>query len=562
MAKPAQSLRSACTLVLCVLIASLVAVPLLQILSSLGQPSGGTWQHLRETVLPRYLWNTMFLAIGVGFSTVVMGVGAAWLVTRYRFIGSWVFEWALLLPLAIPSYLLAYAATDVFQFSGPVQTSLRELFDWSRNDYWFPNARSLPGAIVILSVNLYPYVYLTSRAAFLEQSSCVREMSRTLGLGPWKSFFRVSLPMARPSIFIGVSLVVMETLSEFGAVDYCAVDTLATGIYRTWTSRGSLVAASQLSLCLLGAVGFLIAFESLSRRSLRFYSGDASPKGSKRIQLSFPKGLVAALFCGSPILAGFLLPVTLFAYKTWNHGDERAMEMLSELGKNSLILATVAASLAVLLGLYLSHVRRVRPSLPIRMASRVSGLGYAIPGGVIAMGVLGAILHFENGLNQVFESLFSWSPGFFFSGSIVVLIVAYQTRFLSVSLGVIQAGMTRIHPDLDSVSRTLGKSGFAILSKVHLPILKRTLLCAFMLVFVDVLKELPATLILRPFNFDTLAVRVYQLASDERLDEASTAAIAIIATGIIPVILLSRLMSRGQLIETPFRQTQGRRNYD
>ena len=215
---------------MCVLIASLVAVPLLQILSSLGQPSGGTWQHLRETVLPRYLWNTMFLAIGVGFSTMVMGVGAAWLVTRCRFIGSWVFEWALLLPLAIPSYLLAYAATDVFQFSGPVQTSLRELFDWSRNDYWFPNARSLPGAIVILSVNLYPYVYLTTRAAFLEQSSCVREMSRTLGLGPWKSFFRVSLPMARPSIFIGVSLVVMETLSEFGAVDYCAVDTLATGV--------------------------------------------------------------------------------------------------------------------------------------------------------------------------------------------------------------------------------------------------------------------------------------------------------------------------------------------
>ena len=214
---------------MCVLIACLVAIPLLQIISSIGQSSDGTWQHLQETVLPGYLWNTLLLALGVGLLTTILGVGTGWLVSNCRFPGSGVLEWALLLPLAIPSYLLAYATTDVLQFSGPVQTFLRATFDWSRADYWFPNVRSLSGAITILSVNLYPYIYLASRTAFLEQSACIREMSRTLGLGAWKSFFRVSLPMARPSIFIGLSLVIMETLSEFGAVDYCAVDTLGNG---------------------------------------------------------------------------------------------------------------------------------------------------------------------------------------------------------------------------------------------------------------------------------------------------------------------------------------------
>ena len=529
---------------MCVLIACLVAIPLLQIISSIGQSSDGTWQHLQETVLPGYLWTTLLLALGVGLLTTILGVGTGWLVSNCRFPGSGVLEWALLLPLAIPSYLLAYATTDVLQFSGPVQTFLRASFDWSRADYWFPNVRSLSGAITILSVNLYPYIYLASRTAFLEQSACIREMSRTLGLGAWKSFFRVSLPMARPSIFIGLSLVIMETLSEFGAVDYCAVDTLATGIYRTWTSRGSLIAASQLSLCLLGAVAFLIALESISRASLRFHSSDESNRVAARIPLSFFKAFAASIFCWLPILMGFLLPTLLFAHKTWFNGDKRAFEMLADLGTHSLILATIAAAVAVGVGVHVANARRSHPTALVRTSTRISSLGYAIPGGVIAMGVLGAILHIENGLNDVFESVFSWSPGFFFSGSILALLFAYQTRFLAVSLGVIQAGFTRVSPDLDAVSRTLGKSGIKILTQVHLPILKRTLLCAFMLVFVDVLKELPATLILRPFNFETLAVRIYQLASDERLDEASTAALAIIAAGIIPVIVLSRLMSQ------------------
>ena len=277
-----------------------------------------------------------------------------------------------------------------------------------------------------------------------------------------------------------------------------------------------------------------------------FYSSDETSRFTARTSLSFPKGLAASLFCWLPIVAGFLLPAILFAQKTWFNGDQRTMKMLADLGTHSLILATIAATLAVSLGVFVANACRTHPSAIVKITARISGLGYAIPGGVIAMGVLGAILHAENGLNDAFEFLFSWSPGFFFSGSILTLLFAYQTRFLAVSLGVIQAGLTRVSPDLDAVSRTLGKSGIKILTRVHLPILKRTLLCAFMLVFVDVLKELPATLILRPFNFETLAVRIYQLASDERLDEASTAAIAIIATGIIPVIVLSRLMSQGQ----------------
>ena len=528
------------------IISALVVVPLVDILLHIGRDSEGTWQHLTETVLTSYITNTLLLGCGVAIGTLAIGVPSAWVVTMCRFPGQPILQWALLLPLAIPTYLLAYAATDVLQFSGPIQTALRGTFDWTRDDYWFPNVRSLPGAIAILSLGLYPYVYLAARSAFLEQSLCVLEVSRTLGVGAWASFWRVAIPLARPSIVAGLSLALMETFAEFGAVDYCAVDTFATGIYRTWFSLNSITAAAQLSACLLAFILLLLLLESTSRRSARFHHTTNRYRKLNPFQLGKWTATLAVLGCSLPILIGFLMPTGLFLFKSWHHGDERATETFLELGRNSLILAGIAGILAMSLALLAAYSRRLQPVRVVQMATRVAGLGYAIPGGVIAIGLLGPLLWLEESLNDLTEQLFDWTPGFLLTGTIVGVLLGYQTRFLAVALNLIQAGMTRIRASLDDASTTLGAAPRRTLIRVHAPLLWGSMLCALLLVFVDALKELPVTLILRPFDFETLAVRVYQLASDERLDEASTGALAMIVAGLIPVIVLSQLMGRAR----------------
>jgi len=528
---------------LCLGIASLVALPLVSLATHIGKPSDGTWQHLAETVLWGYCVNTLLLAVGVGFGTLLMGVPTAWLVTMYRFPGSRAFAWMLLLPLAIPSYLLAYAATDVLQFSGPVQTWLRETFQWSRQDYWFPDVRTVPGAIAILSLCLYPYVYLAARTSFLEQSVCVLDAGRTLGAGPLRRFFRIGLPLARPSIIAGLALVLMETLAEFGAVDYCAVDTFATGIYRTWMSRGSLVAAAQLSLLLLAVIAVLLSMEHWARGSARYHQATSRRRALSPERLSLPLGIAASTACGVPIVLGFGLPVGVFITMTIRDGDARAVDLLWELTRNSMTVAMLSAMAAVCLGTLLAYGDRLSPTRVVGWATRVSKLGYAVPGGVIAIGILGVAWVIENQVNDFTQAYWGWSPGLFFSGTVGAVLLGYQSRFLSVSVGIIQSGLTRIRPSIDQAAQTLGKSRLTTLGRIHVPMLRSTLLCAGLLVMVDVLKELPATLILRPFNFDTLAVRVYQLASDERLSEASTGALVIILAGLIPVVILSRWMA-------------------
>ncbi len=527
-------------------IAALVVVPLADILLHIGQDSEGTWQHLTETVLTNYVSNTLLLGGGVAIGTLVIGVPAAWVVTMCRFPGHTIFRWALLLPLAIPTYLLAYAATDLLQFAGPIQTALRGTFNWTRNDYWFPNVRSLPGAIVILTLGLYPYVYLAARSAFLEQSLCVLEVSRTLGVGAWTSFWRVAMPLARPSIAAGLSLALMETFAEFGAVDYCAVDTFATGIYRTWFALGSITAAAQLSACLLAFILFLLLLESVSRRSARFHHTTNRYRQLSPFRLVKWTATLAVIGCALPILLGFVLPTCLFLFKSWHYGDERATETFLELGRNSVILAGIAGVLAMWLALLAAYSRRLQPHRIVQIATRVASLGYAIPGGVIAIGLLGPLLSVELGFNELCEHLFGWTPGFLFTGTILGVLVGYQTRFLAVALNLIQAGLTRIRTSLDDAATTLGASPRRTLVRVHAPLLRGSMLCALLLVFVDALKELPVTLILRPFDFETLAVRVYQLASDERLNEASTGGLAMIVAGLIPVIVLSQLMARAR----------------
>ncbi len=524
---------------LCWAITAVLLVPVLAILWSVTEDSDGVWQHLASTVLVGYVRNTSLLAVGVGAGTTIIGVATAWLVTYYSFPLVGVLRWALLLPLAIPTYLLAYALTDLFQFSGPVQGWLRATTGWTRQDYWFPEIRSLPGAIAILTLGLYPYVYLAARTGFVSQSTAMLDASRTLGVGPWGRFFRVALPLARPAIFAGLALVLMETLAEFGAVDYCAVDTFSTGIYRTWMSRGSLVAAAQLSACLLGVAGLLYAGEVLSRRSARYHHATQSAQSVAPTRLDGLSRPLATLLCGLPVLAGFLLPVGRFVLLTAQGGDRRAAELLVELGTNTALLASMAAALTVFTGFFLAFARREIKSRVTQVAVQGAGLGYAIPGGVIAIGILGPLWWLEDAILGQIEQHMAWTPGLFLSGTVIALLVGYQIRFLAIPLNVIGAGFAGIRPTIDDAARNLGVSRIGILRRIHMPLLRGSLLSAALLVFVDVIKELPATLILRPFNFDTLAVRVYHLASDERLAEASTCALAMVVAGLIPVVLLA-----------------------
>ncbi|MEL7059358.1 MAG: iron ABC transporter permease [Acidobacteriota bacterium] len=529
-------------------VTALVAMPLLVIAARVGADTGGLWSHLVATVLPGYLRNTLWLAFGVAATTCVLGVTTAWLVTLCRFPGHRVLRWALLLPLAIPSYLGAYAYTDLLQFAGPVQTWLRESLGWSAGDYLFPDIRSLGGAVAILSLALYPYVFLAARAAFLEQSVCMLEVSRTLGLGPVASFFRVALPLARPSIIAGLTLVLMETLAEFGAVQHCAVDTFATGIYRTFTlpDRHALTAAAQLSACLLLLIGLLLATEAVARRAARFHHTSTRYRRLPSWQLRGPSAAAAFVCCTLPVVLGFVVPAALFAQKTWRAGDARARDTFFEFGANSLFLGAISALAAVALATAVAFGRRLEPTPSNRLMARVAGIGYAVPGAVIAIGVLIPAIWLDVRLDRVLGGLFGREVGLLVTGTAAALLIGYQTRFLAVSLNLVQAGLTRLRPSVDHAARTLGASRLRMLARVHLPMLRSSLLAAGLLVFVDVVKELPATLILRPFDLDTLAVRVYRLASDERLDEASTGALAIIAIGLLPVIVLSHLLDRAR----------------
>ena len=530
------------------LVAALLSTPILILATQIGGDTEGVFAHLAATVLPRYLVNTLLLCLGVGFGSAFLGAGTAWLVTAFRFPGASLLRWALMLPLAIPAYLSAYALTDLLQFSGPVQHALREVTGWGPGDYYFPPIRSLGGAIWILSFGLYPYVYLAARAAFLEQSVAVLEVGRTLGAGGWQRLRRLALPLARPSIVAGLSLVLMETVAEFGAVEYCAVDTLATGIYRTWRVYG-LTPAAQLATFLLLFVLLLIALESASRRARRFYGLTTTRRTFTAQRLDGWRGWGAAALCALPVLLGFALPSVIFIRLTIAGGDARAASFW-RLGGNSLLLAAGACTLAVLLALIIAYGRRLHPNRWVRAAARVAGSGYAVPGGVIAIGLLIFVGALDRGALAIAGRLGLASTGPWLGGTVVALLLAYQTRFLALPLNMVGAGLTRIRPTIDDAARNLGAGPGRVLRAIHLPLLRGSLLGGMLLVFVDVIKELPATLILRPFDFDTLAVRVYQLASDERLAEASTGALAIILVGLVPVIWISRLIDGAPPVET------------
>jgi iron(III) transport system permease protein len=517
-------------------IAVLVGTPVVVVGLHVLTPSGDVWRHLVETVLAEYVVNSLWLMMGVGTGVAFGGVGVAWLVTMCRFPGARLLEWALLLPMAMPAYVVAYTYTGLLDYAGPVQAALRAVFGWgSARDYWFPEIRSLGGAVWVMVMVLYPYVYMLARAAFLEQSVCVLEASRTLGRSPWQAFRQVALPLARPAIAAGVALALMETLNDFGTVHYFAVDTFTTGIYRTWLGLGQPAVAAQLGAVLMIFVLVLLLVERLSRGAGRTHHTSSRWRTLPRFRLGPGAGILALVFCGLPILLGFAVPSLALAWWSWQSGAETLFTAdFLRLVRNSFVLAAAAAVTAVLVAVLLGYAQRLDPSWMNRGAVRLASLGYAVPGSVIAVGTL-MTLGVVNTLS-----------GVLLIGSVGALVYAYLVRFLAVSFNAVEASLGKVTASIEAASRTLGKGAWATLRLVHVPIIRGSLLSASLLVFVDVMKELPATLIMRPFNFDTLAVRTFSLASDERLADAAAPALAIVLVGLAPVILLSRAIARSR----------------
>jgi len=525
-------------------IALILALPVLTVIAFLFVPAGDVWEHLFQTVLQDYVVNSLVLMLGVAAGTGIIGVTTAWLVTLCRFPGRRIFEWALLLPLAMPAYIIAYTYTGMFDFAGPVQTLLRETTGWGYGDYWFPEIRSLGGAMAMLTLVLYPYVYLLARAAFLEQSVHALDAARMLGCGPWKSFFLVALPAARPAVIAGMTLAQMETLADYGTVQYFGVSTFTTGIFRTWFGLGNSAAAAQLSAMLMFFVFALILLEAWARRRQRFHHTGSRSRPLPGFPLPPARATLAFLACATPLVLGFLLPFGQLLYWAYLTAEETLDADFIILVGNTVSLATGAALLALLIALLLAYGKRLRHNMLVASAVRLAGMGYAIPGTVVAVGVLLPLGWVDNSVDSWMREQFGISTGLFLSGTLVALLFAYTVRFLAVSLQTVDAGLGKVRRSMDETARTLGYRAAEVLRHVHIPMIRGSLLTALLLVFVDVMKELPATLILRPFNFNTLAVRAFELASDERLMESSAAAVAIVLAGIVPVILLSRSIAR------------------
>ena len=532
--------------VLTVLIALIMSLPVLVVGSAIFQPLNENWQHLKEFLLVEYITNSLILMLGVSFGVLTMGVITAWLTSMCEFPHRRLFSWLLLLPLAIPAYIIAYTYTGLLDFAGPVQTTLREWTGWGIRDYWFPEVRSIGGAIAMLSLVLYPYVYMMARAAFLEQSAGALEASRTLGSTPLNGFFRVALPLARPAIVTGLSLALMETLADFGTVQYFGIGTFTTGIFRTWFGVGDGTTASQLAAMMLVFVFALIMIERWSRKRAQFHETSQNHSSIKRFQLKGEMAFLAWLACLLPVLFGFILPALQLLYWVFTTADETIDASFFSLTLNTMLLAISASIIAVFIALLLAYGRRLHKTKLIGASVSVASLGYAVPGTVIAVGVMTPFALIDNALDSWMRSTFDISTGLILSGTIFALLFAYTVRFLAVSVNAIESGLGKIKPTMDDAGRSMGLSPLAVLRQIHLPLMKGTVLTALLLVFVDVLKELPATLILRPFNFNTLAVRAHELAADERLADAATPALMIVLVGILPVILLSKAISHSR----------------
>jgi len=525
-------------------VAVLVALPVVSVFYLALFPSENIWRHLATTVLPTYVITTLTLILGVGILSTLIGVSSAWLVTMCRFPGRRFFEWALLLPFAIPAYVIAYVYTNILEYAGPVQIALRSAFGWqSYQDYWFPDIRTTTGAILMLALVLYPYVYMLARAAFLEHSANIHAASRTLGCTAWQSFIRVSLPMARPAIAVGLSLVSMETINDFGTVDFFAVKSLSAGIYDTWLNMSNLGGAAQIASMMLIFVVVLITLERMGRAKQKQFNSADRFNNAEGYPLRGWRSGAAVAICLLPFLAGFAIPFSLLCLYSVENFSHNWNEQFLGIAANSLLLSLSAAATACIIGLLLAYSKRLNPGRRLIAAVHFANLGYALPGAVLAIGVIIPFAAFDNSLDAIMREQFGISTGLLLSGTVAAIIFAYVVRFLAVAHGSIESSLGKVTPTMDMASRSLGYNTWQTLFKVHLPLIRGGILTGALIVFVDCMKELPATLILRPFNFDTLATYLYQFASDEMIEESALGALLIVVVGLVPVILLSRSIS-------------------
>ena len=519
--------------------ALLISLPILALIGSWLEWNAASAQVLSElaqTVLPDYLLTSLLLCAGVAVGVTVLGLSTAAAVTLFKFPGQSFFEWALLLPMAMPAYVVAYAYTDFFQFSGPLQNFIRST--WSLEGRVFPEIRSLGGAIFVFSLTLYPYVYLLARTALSERASHLMEAARLLGAPIYRRISEVALPLARPAVAAGVALALMETLADFGVSSYFGIQTFTAGVYKAWLIMDNRIAAAQLATLLLVVVLILLQLEKQAQARMRFTSSNTNSANSREAQpaeLSQFSGLLIATCCSLLVFLGFVLPILLMLKPLLMSDTIIPWQRFLEWSYNSLRLAGITALLAVGFSLLIAFGLRNKADFFARFISQLVGLGYAIPGAVVVVGLLLPVTWIQKQWPET-------HVGFWITASIMGLVWAYLVRFCAVALQSIQSGYARIPHSLDDSARTLGVTGLALLSRVHAPLLKRSVFAAALLVFVDVMKELPATLVLRPFNTDTLAVVAFQLARDERLGEAALPSLALVLVGLIPVLLLSRAM--------------------
>lgn len=525
---------------------SIILLPVYTILIEVFEASNDNWEHLKENVLQDYVLNSMILTLGVSFGSLLLGIPTAWLTAVCSFPLKKTIVLLLILPMAMPSYIIAYTYTGIFDFAGPIQSSLRNYMGWNYGDYFFPEIRSIGGAVVMFSLVLYPYVYLLARATFLNQSANFIEISRLLNSGPWKSFLNVAVPLARPAILVGLSLVLMETLADYGTVSYFGVSVFTTGIFKTWFGLGDYSTAAKMAALLLIFIFILIATERYSRKRIKYYNSIGARTKFSEYKLKGFEIFIVYITCSIPILFGFFIPtiqLLIWSSSAWSNILNIGF---TELIYNSVLLASVASIISLLIAFALNYCQKIIPTFTMNLIIRLVSMGYALPGTIIAIGIITPLAFIDHKFDELLGSLFSTSYGLIFSGSLFAVQFAYLVRFLSISVNTVESGLEKIRPNMDKASQTLGITSEKTFLRIHLPILKVSILTSILLVFVDVIKELPATLILRPFDFNTLAVKAYELASDERLVDASIPSVAIVLTGLLPLILINNSINNYQ----------------
>jgi len=521
------------------LVSALVALPIVFIVLAMFGPSDSAWQHIRDTLLLEYLSNTLVLMLLVAIGTGTIGITTAWLTAATEFPGRRLLSWALVLPLAAPAYIVAYVYTDLLEFSGPVQQWFRLITGLQASEYSFPEIRSLPGAAIIISLVLYPYVYMILRVAFVQRSATLFDAARTLGATPAKAFWRIAMPAARPALIGGLALVMMETLADFGVVDYFAVPTFSTGIFRTWFALGNMAAAMKLTAVMFILVLTLVALEKYSRRNAgtQAFSGDSN---SMRLKLDGATAWIATLLCFLPVLLGGLIPFAVLIKLAISHGDPLIGDGFMRFILNSIHVASLATIITTAAALLLTYAQNIANNRLVNGSIQVATLGYAIPGAMLAIGLFAPVSQFDRWLTGAFQAHLGWQGGLILTGGVSILVYAYVVRFLTVAYNTTSSGLAQIPAVYGQAARSLGAKPGRMVRTIQLPLMMKSIAVAAILVFVDTMRELPATLLLRPFDFETLATRVYRLASDERLAEASTASLIIVLVGLFPVLFLHR----------------------